>query len=73
MTPLTSILEEARDDRQFSGAAYVVGTKDQVLEAGAVGTTAWENGADDRHSAHFFGGSNCKIGQYGAVRKSKLH
>jgi CubicO group peptidase (beta-lactamase class C family) len=46
MTPLTSILEEARDDRQFSGAAYVVGTKDQVLEAGAVGTTAWEDGAD---------------------------
>ncbi|HUN34861.1 MAG TPA: serine hydrolase domain-containing protein [Trebonia sp.] len=46
MTPLTSILEAAREDRQFSGAAYAVGTKDQVLAAGAVGTTAWEDGAD---------------------------
>lgn len=46
MTPLTSILEEAREMRQFSGAAYMVGTKDQVLAAGAVGTTAWEDGLD---------------------------
>ena len=46
MTSLTSILQQARDDRQFSGAAYVVGTKDQVLAADAVGTTAWEDGAD---------------------------
>jgi CubicO group peptidase (beta-lactamase class C family) len=46
MTPLASILEEAREMRQFSGAAYVVGTRDQVVAAGAVGTTAWEDGAD---------------------------
>jgi CubicO group peptidase (beta-lactamase class C family) len=46
MTSLTSILEDARETRQFSGAAYVAGTKDQVLEAGAVGTTSWEDGAD---------------------------
>lgn len=46
MTSLTSILEKARADREFSGAAYVVGTTDHVLEAGVVGTTAWEDGSD---------------------------
>lgn len=46
MSRLRRILEEARDDRQFSGAAYVVGARDRVLESGAIGTTAWEDGAD---------------------------
>jgi CubicO group peptidase (beta-lactamase class C family) len=45
-TTLTRILDEARAERQFSGAAYMVGTKDRVVEAGVVGTTAWEGGTD---------------------------
>ena len=45
MTQLTSLLEDARAARQFSGAAYVIGSADRILEAGAVGTTAWEGGA----------------------------
>jgi CubicO group peptidase (beta-lactamase class C family) len=46
MSQLTSILEQARDDRQFSGAAYVTGTAHQIFETGAVGSTAWDEGAD---------------------------
>jgi CubicO group peptidase (beta-lactamase class C family) len=45
VSQLTSILDEARDARQFSGAVYVTGTQDQILETGAVGTTAREGGA----------------------------
>lgn len=46
MSQLSRLLEEAREERQFSGAAYAVGTKDQITEAGAIGTTAWDDGAD---------------------------
>jgi len=46
MSQLTSILEKARDDRQFSGAAYVTGSAHEIFETGALGSTAWDEGAD---------------------------
>jgi CubicO group peptidase (beta-lactamase class C family) len=46
MTEPASLLEEARAEGLFSGAAYVIGTPDEVLEAGAIGTTAREEGAE---------------------------
>ena len=41
MSALAALLEENRREGLFSGAAYAVGTTELVLEAGAVGTTAW--------------------------------
>jgi CubicO group peptidase (beta-lactamase class C family) len=46
MTQLTGLLDEARADRQFSGAAYAIGTEDHIIDAGAIGTTAWDDGAE---------------------------
>lgn len=42
MTKIQSFLQSSRDQRVFSGAAYGLGTRDQVLERGTLGTLAWD-------------------------------
>ncbi|MBP0457158.1 serine hydrolase domain-containing protein [Streptomyces montanisoli] len=47
MSALRAILERGRAERVFSAAAWSVGTADEVLDRGWLGTRAWDDGAPE--------------------------
>lgn len=51
MSRLRDVLDTARRERAFSGAAYAVGRHDALVEQGVLGTLAWESeAAVDAHT-----------------------
>ncbi|MDU0201713.1 serine hydrolase domain-containing protein [Paenibacillus sp. MAH-36] len=42
MSRITEFLQQARNEKAFSGAAYAIGNSDGITEQGAVGTLYWD-------------------------------